>query len=149
MVLRTEPRREPIVQSQIIGLCGKEVYWPKFRDWKTGKVKSLFPSYLFAEYELSSYWRSVFGAFGPILRNGIPGLVADEEIEKLQEQENAEGLIMLGLDVGRRVQVVAGEYVGWHGIYQGMNDNLRCEVLFNLIGLPVSRFVEAKYIRAA
>jgi transcription antitermination factor NusG len=150
MVLKTEPRREAIVTSQIIGLCGRSAYWPKFRDWKTGKIKSLFPSYIFAEHETEnwSYWRAVFGVFGPIKLNGVPGVVSDKDIERLQVQEDSEGLILIDLEVGHRVQIVGGEYVGWHGIYQGMSSNQRCEILFNIIGTPLRKFVDTKFIRA-
>lgn len=148
MVVRTEPRREEFAERQIIGLFGKETYFPKFRDWRTGKIRSLFPNYLFVEDGEWAYLRNVFGVINPIFVNGNPGVVADAEIERLQSQHDAEGLILFDLNIGHRVTVVGGDHVGWSGNYQGMTDAQRCRVLFSIIGQPLMIDIETKHIRA-
>lgn len=149
MVVRTESRREESAQRQIVGLFGKQAYLPRFRDWRTGKVRSLYPNYLFVEYDGTwSFLRFVFGAISPIFIDGAPGTVADEHIDNLQAQQDAEGLILYDLKIGHRVLVVGGEYVGWRGSFCGMADNDRCQVLFSMIGQPVTRDIETKHIRA-
>jgi transcription antitermination factor NusG len=148
MVVRCETRREELAERQIVGLFGKETYLPRFRDWKTGKVKSLYPSYLFVEYDLAwSFLRNVFGAIAPIFVDGTPGRVPEIHIDDLQAQHDSEGLILCDIAVGHRVQVVGGEYVGWRGSFQGMSDNDRCQVLFSMIGQPVLRDIDTRYIR--
>jgi transcription antitermination factor NusG len=148
MVIRTEPRREEFAERQIVGLFHRETYFPKYRDWRTGKIRSLFPSYLFVEVGEWSYLRRVFGVLSPIFVNGNPGVVADDEIEKLQSQHDAEGLILFDLNIGHRVAIVGGEYVGWSGNYHGMTDGQRCQVLFSMIGQPVLKNIDIKHIRA-
>jgi hypothetical protein len=150
MVVRTQPQREQLVQHQIRGLCGRETYWPRFRDWRTGKIKSLYPNYLFVEETPEwGFLRVVFGAISPIFIDGAPGLVPDIHIEDLQAQEDSEGLILIDVNIGHPVTVVRGdEMLGWSGIYYGMADHDRCEVLFNVIGQPLTKIVSTKNIRA-
>ena len=149
MVVRTEPQREQLVQNQIRGLCGRETYLPRFRDWRTGKIKSLYPNYLFVDHVTEwGFLHSVFGAISPIFVDGAPGLVDDEHVDDLQAQEDSEGLILIDVNIGHPVTVTHGEMIGWSGIYYGMSDHDRCSVLFNIIGQPVTRIVSTKDIRA-
>jgi len=149
MVVRTEPQRE-LVAQRYVQLFGKETFLPRFRDWRSGRIKSLYPNYLFVEYDGNwSYLRRTYGAKDPIFVDGAPGVVPDEHVEELQGRQDSEGLILIDLDVGHVVTVVRGNDMrGWTGIFNGMTDKDRCEVLFNIIGPPVSKIVDTKNIRA-
>jgi transcription antitermination factor NusG len=149
MVVRTEPQREPIAERHV-RMLGKETYLPRYRDWRSGKIKSLFPNYFFVEYDRQwSYLRTTMGALDPIFMDGSPGLVSDDPIDELQNRHDSEGLVLLDLDVGHVVTVVHGdEMVGWTGIFNGMSGMDRCVVLFNIIGSPLSKIIETKNIRA-
>lgn len=149
MVIRTEPQREYLAQ-RTINLCKRSTYLPRFRDWRTGKIKSLYPNYLFVVYDGEwAFVRDALGAISPIFIDGHPGVVGDEHIDELRAQEDSDGLILIDVNIGHPVTVVRGDdMIGWSGIYQGMADHDRCEILFNIIGQPFTRVVETKRIRA-
>lgn len=149
MVVRTEPQREPVAQ-RYVRMLGKETYLPRYRCWRSGKIKSLYPNYLFVEFDGQwSYLRRAIGALDPIFIDGRPGIVPDDHIEDLQGRHDSEGLILDDLDIDHIVTVVNGEeMIGWTGRFQGMSDRDRCEVLFNIIGSPFTKIIETKNIRA-
>ena len=148
MVVRTEPQRELLAQDRICKL-GYHPYHPKFRDWFSGKIKSLFPRYLFVEFH--EHWgqiRRAHGVHSVLCSAGTPGIVEDEIIDDLKAKEDSESLVLLNFDIGHVVTVIDGEMKGWTGIFNGMNDRDRCEILFSMMNRPITKLVSTKFIRA-
>jgi len=118
-----------------------ETYLPMCRDPRSGKIKALFPGYLFAK--ITSGWhhlKGTFGVKGVIMVSGKPSRVPDRVIEGLRAQE-AQGLIPLPKQIfrkGERVVVTLGYLQGHVVLYDGLTGDGRVRVLLDFMGKLVT-----------
>ena len=143
-VARVEPRREAVAQH-FLRLAGFEVYVPRFCEWRlcngrrVGRVRPLFPSYVFFVIEQQWYAaRWAIGVTALIMGDQRPARVPDAVIAGLKSRERADGLIELpkpaGLRRGDPVRIVRGPLVGQLAFFDGMKSRERCKILFALLG---------------
>jgi transcriptional antiterminator RfaH len=117
----------------------------------------LFPRYLFVEIDMSvQRWRSIYSTVGVsrLVSNGdCPTPVPDEVISSLKGSENTSGFIQLDhrpkFKVGDKVRILEGAFYDCLGIYDGMSDRQRVEILFDLLGRKVRVRLDADAIAAA
>jgi transcriptional antiterminator RfaH len=117
----------------------------------------LFPRYLFVKVDMAvQRWRSIYSTIGVsrLVSNGDhPAPVPECVVNFLKSRENASGLIKLDQQpkfrVGDQVRVVEGAFSDCLGIYDGMSDRERVEVLLDLLGRKVRVFINVGAIAAA
>ena len=117
----------------------------------------LFPRYLFVRIDMTvQRWRSIYSTIGVsrLVSNGdCPTPVPECVVSILKSRENASGLITLDQQpkfrVGDKVRVVEGAFSDCLGIYDGMSERERVEILLDLLGRKVRVFMNAGDIAAA
>jgi len=117
----------------------------------------LFPRYLFVEIDLDvQRWRSIYSTLGVsrLVSNGdYPAPVPDEVVGSLKSRENASGLVALDqrpkFKVGDKIRVLEGAFYDCLGIYDGMSDRERVEILLDLLGRKVRVLLSAEAIAVA
>jgi len=116
----------------------------------------LFPRYLFVEVDMAlQRWRSIYSTVGVsrLVCNGeFPAPVPEKVMTLLRSRENASGLIQLEqpkFKPGDKVRVLEGAFYDCLGIYGGMSDRERVEILLDLLGRKVRVSLDAEAIVAA
>ena len=117
----------------------------------------LFPRYLFVKIDMTiQRWRSIYSTVGvsQLVSNGeCPAAVAEQVINLLKSRENESGFIQLDhrpkFTVGEKIRVVEGVFYDCLGIYDGMSDRERVEILLDLLGRKVRVLLDAEAIAAA
>jgi transcriptional antiterminator RfaH len=116
----------------------------------------LFPRYLFVEVDMGAQrWRSIYSTIGVsrLVCNGeLPAPVPDRVIGVLKNRESASGFIQLEppqFSAGDKVRVLEGAFYDCLGIYDGMTDRERVEILLDLLGRKVRVSLKAEAIAAA
>ena len=109
-----------------------EVYLPRIKIF--GKIKALFPSYLFVKVaNQNAEVRVISNTYGvrTLIRIGENlATVANDQILTIREREASDGII-------RQCPFIPGEQVKWGNIpvtFDGMVDDDRCNVLFSMLG---------------
>jgi transcriptional antiterminator RfaH len=117
----------------------------------------LFTRYLFVEFDMDAQcWRSIYSTLGVsrLICNGDwPAPVSGAVIDSLRGRENSAGLIQLDssprFTPGDRIRVLEGVFNDCLGIYDGMSDRERVEILLDLLGRKVRVLLHAEAIAAA
>lgn len=117
----------------------------------------LFPRYLFVEIDMGvQRWRSIYSTVGVsrLVSNGdFPAPVPDEVISSLKRRESTSGFVQLDhrpkFKAGDKVRILEGAFYDCLGIYDGMSDRERVEILLDLLGRKVRVFMNADAIAAA
>jgi transcriptional antiterminator RfaH len=117
----------------------------------------LFPRYLFVKIDTGAQrWRSIFSTIGVsrLVCNGdAPVPVPDAVIDAIQSRENGSGYVPFDdrpkFGAGDQVRVLEGAYYDCLGIYAGMPDRDRVEILLDLLGRKVRVLLGAEAIAAA
>ena len=117
----------------------------------------LFPRYLFVEIDMAMQrWRSVYSTVGVsrLVCNGeLPASVPDCVVDLLKKRENTSGFIRLDhrlkFKPGDKVRVLEGAFHDCLGIYDGMPDRERVEILLDLLGRKVRVSISGQAIAAA
>lgn len=117
----------------------------------------LFPRYLFVEIDMGvQRWRSIYSTVGVsrLVSNGdFPAPVPDEVISSLKRRESTSGFVQLDhrpkFKAGDKVRVLEGAFYDCLGIYDGMSDRERVEILLDLLGRKVRVLMNAEAIAAA
>ena len=116
----------------------------------------LFPRYLFVEIDTAvQRWRSIFSTVGVsrLICNGqLPAPVSQRVIDLLKNRENTSGLIQLDrpkFKIGDKIRILEGAFYDCLGIYDGMSDRQRVEILLDLLGRKVRVLLDAEAIAAA
>ena len=127
-VVHTQPRREHVAEANLRPFC-TGLFCPRYRrrgllhGYVREIVRPLFPNYLFAAFDRGTDFRAVHYAhgvrgvvaFGGELAVVPPGLLASIEAH----MQN--GYVVLSpppLEPGQRVEIVAGSFQGYTGIFQ-------------------------------
>lgn len=117
----------------------------------------LFPRYLFVEIDMGvQRWRSIYSTVGVsrLVSNGdFPAPVPDEVISSLKRRESTSGFVQLDhrpkFKAGDKVRILEGAFYDCLGIYDGMSDRERVEILLDLLGRKVRVRMNAEAIAAA
>ena len=116
----------------------------------------LFPRYLFVQIDMGvQRWRSIYSTVGVsrLVCNGeFPAPVPERVIGLLKNRESAPGFIQLEqpkFKPGDRIRVLEGAFYDCLGIYDGMSDRERVEILLDLLGRKVRVSLDAEAIAAA
>jgi transcription antitermination factor NusG len=122
---------------------GFETYLPLCRPSRRSlKITPLFVGYCFVH--IVDRWRCLLGTQGVIglIRSGdAPAVVREDEIARMRQQENKDGVIVLPLtrfQVGEKVRVTRGPLADHIGIFSGMSARDRVKVLFTMFERAVS-----------
>jgi len=106
----------------------------------------LFPRYLFVKMDLiKQRWASINSTFGVnilITMDEKPVKISDKIINAIKSYDNSEGITditpCLSMEKGDEVDIVEGIFSGRKAIFDGLTDNNRIKVLFNLLGKEVT-----------
>lgn len=117
----------------------------------------LFPRYLFVEIDIDvQRWRSIYSTTGVsrlICHGDFPVPIPDAVISSLQGRENPLGYVQFDdrpkFGVGDKVRILEGAFYDRLGIYTGMPDHERVEILLELLGRKVRVLLDAEVIAAA
>lgn len=117
-------------------------------------LRPLFPGYLFVHLDPESCrWRAVNSTVGVahLLVDGHgPLTVPGEVIEAIRAREDDGGLVQLDdpLQPGDPVTLGAGPFLDVSGLFQGVNETCRVNVLLHVLGRPVQVTVPREWIRS-
>jgi transcription antitermination factor NusG len=111
---------------------------------------ALFPGYLFVKP--GDQWRALRNTRGVIdivMMGDRPDYVAKEAFKTLRKWADKDGIVTLPKqrkpNLGERVQIKVGAWQGFEGLYDGLDDEGRQQVLFSMFG----RTVTMKFKRAS
>ena len=126
--LRVKPHKE----GAVLGRLQKEnvrAYLPLVRvnpvNPRAAKQKPFFPGYLFVLVDMETVGTNLFhwmpGTMGLVTFGGIPAAVPggliDEVRKRLQQIEQAGGLVLADLQPGDSIQIVEGPLAGYEAIF--------------------------------
>jgi transcriptional antiterminator RfaH len=145
-VVRAVPHHDRLA-AECVAMAGFETFVPKIRvkvesRWRT---TPLFAGYFFVR--VIEQWRVIertMGVLGVVKVGAVPSRCPDEEIAKLIERSDPDGVIRLRarpvaqprrvLTPGATVAIVDGPFRGLEGIYAGQSARERELVLLNVLG---------------
>jgi transcriptional antiterminator RfaH len=121
--LRAQPKREHIAAACLRHSSGVKVFSPRVRFRKhTNRgpvwfVESMFPGYLFAQFDYPTFHRRVRqgpGITGFVQFGDRLGLLADELISELKARMGQDELVEInqGFEPGQNVQIAQGPFQG-------------------------------------
>jgi transcriptional antiterminator RfaH len=144
--VHTKPKCEHIVAAALAQLEGVEPWCPRLRFQRStprGKVwftEALFPSYLFARFDIAEMHRAVKHAHNVIRVvefGGKPSPIPEQAIIDLRAEMGGNDLreVQHGVRVGDSVEVAEGPMRGLKGIVQGfLSGEQRVRVLLGFLG---------------
>ncbi len=161
-VVHTQPNKERIAE-QHLREQGFEVYMPKFKKIrrharKVDEVLSpLFPRYIFVAIDIEiDRWRCVNGTRGVIyllVSDNKPIPVPTQIIDRLKEQENAEGLVPVNsialFTQGDQVRVTAGAFKDYTATVETLDDKQRVQLLLTFLGREINISLPIYAVEAA
>ena len=121
--LRAQPKREHIAAACLRHSFGVKVFSPRVRYRKhTNRgpvwfVESMFPGYLFAQFDYATFHRRVRqgpGITGFVQFGDRLGLLADELISELKARMGQDEVVEInqGFEPGQNVQIAQGPFQG-------------------------------------
>lgn len=158
-VAQTHPFREGAACAQL-----QAQGFPAFLPYMTKAVRHarklrsvrtpLFPSYVFVSLNLDKdRWRSVNGTFGVsrmIMAGDRPAPVPCGVVEAFKSLVDDDGCVELGdsLQVGQRIEIVAGPFAEAIGALERQDSNGRVRVLLDIMGGVVPAIIDRADLRA-
>jgi len=150
-VVYTNVNKETIAEKNLIGQ-NFITYMPKYKKIISHArkistvIKPLFPRYLFVNVDLvAQRWpiiNSTYGVNVIISMEGKPVIISEEIINKIKlcekPDENINVVPYSIMTKGDEVNILEGVFSGKKGIFNGLTDNNRVKVLFNLLGKEVT-----------
>ena len=150
-VVYTNVNKETIAEKNLIGQ-NFITYMPKYKKIISHArkistvIKPLFPRYLFVNVDLvAQRWpiiNSTYGVNAIISMEGKPVIISEDIINKIKlcekPDENINVVPYSIMTKGDEVNILEGVFSGKKGIFNGLTDNNRVKVLFNLLGKEVT-----------
>jgi transcriptional antiterminator RfaH len=143
-VVHTQPRREHVAEANLRAVCPR-LLCPRYRrrgilhGYVREIVRPLFPNYLFAAFDAGKDFRAVHyahGVRGVIAFGGELAVVPPELLVSI-ETHMQNGYVVLAppaLEPGQRVEIVAGSFQGYTGIFQeGLKGAERVTILLDTL----------------
>ena len=137
-----------------------QIYFPKYkkvirhaRKLKT-VIKPLFPGYLFVLLDIENQnWSKINSTYGVknLITMGLkPAKVSKNIIHYLKQREDKEGITNIIPEVrfvkGQKVYVTDGPFSGKIGVFDGLSDDKRIKVLFDILGRNLAVTIPAMSI---
>ena len=138
-VVQTETRREFTV-ADYLKRGGFVTKVPRLKIKRNGdwRYEPLFPSYLFAQVEETSWSpiRWTQGVIRVVMAGLRPAELPESEMEKIRRREGSRGFIAAPLWVKgeTRLRVIRGSFKDFEGIFQEERGNKRVVLLLTLLG---------------
>lgn len=150
-VVYTNVNKETIAEKNLIGQ-NFITYMPKYKKIISHArkistvIKPLFPRYLFVNVDLvAQRWpiiNSTYGVNAIISMEGKPVIISEDIINKIKlcekPDENINVVPYSIMTKGDEVNILEGVFSGKKGIFNGLTDDNRVKVLFNLLGKEVT-----------
>jgi transcriptional antiterminator RfaH len=152
--LRSQPKHEHIAAAHVRLLEGVTVFCPRIRFKRLTRqglvwvTEAMFPSYLFAHFNLEERHRQVryahcvigivqFGNRYPIIEEGTLGLLRDQTgVSEVKE-------LTYELSQGDQVEIVAGTFAGLEAVVtQILSAKERVKVLMDFLGRQMEAEIE-------
>jgi transcriptional antiterminator RfaH len=134
-VAQTESSRERVADA-FLKQRGFETYLPKIEVKR--RVVPLFPAYIFVR--IVDHWYAVANCVGVtqlLLAGDQPARLRDKVVDDIRGKER-DGIVRLPrkrvLQIGDKVEIVAGYLKGHFALYDGMASHERERVLIELLG---------------
>jgi transcriptional antiterminator RfaH len=161
-VAHTQPHAEAKATTHL-RRQGFEIYFPRYlkRRHHARKIETvaapLFPRYVFIAVDTAAQrWRSICSTVGvaTLVCNGEkPAVVPTGVLEALRSREDTSGLIKLesrpAFQPGDRVRVLDGAFSSCLGLFEGMAERERIEILLDLLGRKVRVVLDIDLVAAA
>lgn len=153
----TQPRREELAAEQLQRLCS-QVCWPRYRHqailhgYRREVTRPLFPGYLFAAFD-PSVFRAVHYAHGVrgVVRCGDQPAVVPPDVLAGIMARMTDGYVVLqppALQHGQRVEIVAGPFQGFTGVFDAQRSSLeRVAILLDTLAYNARLMVDRAGIR--
>jgi transcriptional antiterminator RfaH len=147
-VIHTKPGNECRVETNLFNQ-EIEVFLPRLETFQYSnekmvqKIKPLFPSYLFAKFDIDVHYYKVKWTRGVSKILGVgnePIPISEKVIQTIKTRGGENNLVKLndGLEVGNIVQFTSGPFRDLLGVFdKKMSDGKRVRVLLSLIGVDV------------
>ena len=150
-VIYTNVNKENIAEKNLIGQ-NFITYMPKYKKIISHArkistvIKPLFPRYFFVNIDLDKQrWpiiNSTYGVNYLISMEGKPVNISEDIINAIKSCEKSDENINVVpysfMAKGDEVNILEGVFSGKKGIFNGLTDNNRVKVLFNLLGKEVT-----------
>jgi transcriptional antiterminator RfaH len=145
-VVKAEPSHDRLAVTGVT-LLGFETFWPRTRVRVGAQYRTLplFPGYFFAR--IDGTWMPIartIGVHGLIMSGAAPARCPDEEIRRLLEMADRDGVVRLGprpngaprpaFAPGDQVRIVDGAFRGFGALYLGQTSSDRLLVLMTVMG---------------
>ena len=109
-------------------------------------VRPLFPRYLFVKLDLvKQRWHLINSTYGVnvlITMEEKPVKILDKIINEIKSYDNSDGIANISpyssMTLGEEVNIIDGLFSGRKAIFDGLTDDNRIKVLFNLLGKEVT-----------
>jgi transcriptional antiterminator RfaH len=161
-VVQTHPHVEAKAAAQL-ERQGYSVYLPRYlkRRRHARRIEiipaPLFPTYLFVMIDTPfQRWRPIKSTIGVsrlVCHGDEPAVLPAAVIDDLQRRHDDAGLVQLDLrqkfQPGDNVRIVEGAFRDCLGLYQGMTDRQRVEILLDLLGQKVRVVLDGDAIAPA
>ena len=157
--INTKPNQEQRVLLNLIS-GGIETFNPKIKSYRvndfTGKKtffkKNLFPSYIFAKFDLSKDYNKVRftrGLQSIVSLGGKPCIVDDDIIELLKTNADADGFITFEkkLHPGDKVIIQKPYLKDFTGVFvRELSDNSRIQILLSTVTYQLNLIVDKNFV---
>ena len=109
-------------------------------------VRPLFPRYLFVKLDLvKQRWNLINSTYGVnvlITMEEKPVKILDKIINEIKSYDNSDGIANISpyssMTLGEEVNIIDGLFSGRKAIFDGLTEDNRIKVLFNLLGKEVT-----------
>ncbi len=158
--VHTKPKCEHLAAAVLAQLGGVETYCPRIRFQRStprGKVwfiEALFPTYLFAKFDLEASLRAVKHAQNVIRVIEFGGRcvpISEQHIEELRREMDGKDVreVKATLKVGDQVELTEGPMRGFTGIIERLtNGEDRARILLEFLGREIRFELDADKLLA-
>lgn len=158
--VRTKPHNEPRVAAYINTLAGAEAYAPRLRYRKITRrgpvwfIEALFPTYVFARFDLADQFKTIAyarGVRGLLRFGGVPATVPDAAVAAMRQELGAEGIKVFEdpLVQGDQAYVSEGPFQGLLvTVTQIMPSKDRVRILLEFLGRETEAIVDRRILES-
>lgn len=157
-VLETRRNEERIAEAHA-ERQGHQVYLPRYRSPERikGRVvpvtKILFTNYVFVRIgEFWAHLRGTKGVLDVVLGTHGPAVFPEKQMELLRSREDDDGFIVVKQQepfrLGQKLRYEFGGTI-MSATYEGLTEDHRVRVLFDLLGRRIRSTVDASHLQAA
>jgi transcriptional antiterminator RfaH len=160
-LLRTKQYKEQAVRANL-SLFLPDIFLPLLRNRIVRNEKTLyivqplFPCYVFAYFDLKSFYPKVQrtpGVVGLVRLGGEPAEVDSRIIEQIRIKEGPAGTIelpQLRLNPGQRIHVSDGPLRGFEAVFEGyLSREQRVAILLDTVGANIRIAMPASHVSAS